>query len=206
MSCSSNMRIYTRWYCSSSYNCYNAVTELRACLHGGGGPQIGEVTCGGSPHLSCKRHQIKLRDYMDRRVTSPIWSPPPPCKQTLSKAPFAHLLLDQHWEAHGYVADKVYFRECNPLLQGLGPVVQSLISANRGFNFNPGFFFCPIAFPQIIFLSFLAYPIIKLWTKRNKLNLPTKPWVILNHHWTTGTRWEPLPSPPLTSWGPFTNC
>ena len=22
---------------------------LRACLHGGGGPQIGEVTCGGSP-------------------------------------------------------------------------------------------------------------------------------------------------------------
>ena len=24
---------------------------LRACLHGGGGPQIGEVTCGGSRHL-----------------------------------------------------------------------------------------------------------------------------------------------------------
>ena len=33
---------------------------LRACLHGGGGPQIGEVTCGGSPHLSCKRDQIAL--------------------------------------------------------------------------------------------------------------------------------------------------
>ena len=23
-----------------------------ACLHGGGGPQVGEVTCGGSPHLT----------------------------------------------------------------------------------------------------------------------------------------------------------
>ena len=42
---------------------------LRACLHGGGGPQIGEVTCGGSLHLSCKRDQIKMRDYVDRRVT-----------------------------------------------------------------------------------------------------------------------------------------
>ena len=25
---------------------------LRACLHGGGGPQIGVVACGGSPNLS----------------------------------------------------------------------------------------------------------------------------------------------------------
>ena len=29
--------------------------KLRACLHGGGGPQAGEVKCGVSPHLSCKR-------------------------------------------------------------------------------------------------------------------------------------------------------
>ena len=43
--------------------------EFRACLHEGGGPRIGEVTCGGSPHLSCKCHQLKMRDYMDRRVT-----------------------------------------------------------------------------------------------------------------------------------------
>ena len=63
--------------------------NIRACLHGGGGPQIGEVTCGGSPHLSCKRDQIKMRDYMDRRVTppkrvtSPTWGLPPPCKQAL---------------------------------------------------------------------------------------------------------------------------
>ena len=64
--------------------------NIRACLHGGGGPQVGEVTFGGSPHLSCKRDQIKMRDYMDRRVTppkrvtSPTRGPPPPCKQALS--------------------------------------------------------------------------------------------------------------------------
>ena len=47
--------------------------RLKACLHGGGGPQVGEVTCGGSLHLTCKRDQIKMRDYMDKRVTSPTW-------------------------------------------------------------------------------------------------------------------------------------
>ena len=58
-----------------------------ACLHGAGGPQIGEVTCGASPHLSCKHDQIKMKDYMHRRVTlpqqvaSPTWGPPPPSKQ-----------------------------------------------------------------------------------------------------------------------------
>ena len=63
---------------------------LRACLHEGGGPQVGEVTCGGLPHLTCKRDQIKLRDCMNRRVTppervtSPTWGPPPPCKQAIS--------------------------------------------------------------------------------------------------------------------------
>ena len=64
--------------------------SLRACLRGGRGLQIGEVTCGRSPHLSCKRDQIKKRDYTDRqvtppkRVTSPTWGPPPPCKQALN--------------------------------------------------------------------------------------------------------------------------
>ena len=59
----------------------------KACLHGGGRPQIGEVT----PHLSCKRDQIKIGDYMDRRVTppkwvaSPTWGPTPPCKQALKR-------------------------------------------------------------------------------------------------------------------------
>ena len=37
--------------------------RLRACLHGGGGPQLGEVTCGRSPHLSCKRDQIRRYSY-----------------------------------------------------------------------------------------------------------------------------------------------
>ena len=41
---------------------------LTACLHG---PQTGELRCGGSPHPSCKRDQIKMREYKDRRVTSP---------------------------------------------------------------------------------------------------------------------------------------
>ena len=65
--------------------------SLKACFHRGGRPKIGEVTCGGSPHLSCKCDQIKMRDYMDRRVTppkrvtSPTWGPPPPCKQALRK-------------------------------------------------------------------------------------------------------------------------
>ena len=45
-----------------------------------------------SPHLSCKRDQSKIRNYMDRwvtpprRVTSPTWGPPPPCKQALREA------------------------------------------------------------------------------------------------------------------------
>ena len=58
--------------------------SFRASVHGGGGPQVGEVTCGGSPHLSCKRDKIKMRDYIDRWVTSPTWGPPPPLKQALS--------------------------------------------------------------------------------------------------------------------------
>ena len=45
------------------------------------GPRVGEVTCGGLPHLTCTRDHIKIRDYMDRkvtppkRVTSPTWGP-----------------------------------------------------------------------------------------------------------------------------------
>ena len=70
--------------------CCTFVLLIRACLRGGGGPQIGEVTCGGSPHLLCKREQIKMRDYIDRRVTPPkqvtslTWGPRTPCKQALN--------------------------------------------------------------------------------------------------------------------------
>ena len=53
-------------------------SAFRACLHGGGGPQVGGVTCGGSPHLSCKRDQIKMRNYVDRRVTHQSGLPHPP--------------------------------------------------------------------------------------------------------------------------------
>ena len=35
------------------------------------GPQVSEVTCGGLPHLSCKRDHIKMREYMDRQVIPP---------------------------------------------------------------------------------------------------------------------------------------
>ena len=38
---------------------------------------------GRSPHLSCKRDQDKIRNYIDRRVISPTWGPPLPCKQAL---------------------------------------------------------------------------------------------------------------------------
>ena len=44
---------------------------FRVCLHGGGGPQIGEVTHVAG-HLSCKHDQIKMGDYMDRWDTSPF--------------------------------------------------------------------------------------------------------------------------------------
>ena len=43
---------------------------------------------GGSPHLSCKCDQNKIRNYMNRRVTSPTWGPPPPCKQALNCCSF----------------------------------------------------------------------------------------------------------------------
>ena len=65
---------------------------IRACLHGGGGPQIGEVTWGwpGHPTYHVNMIKLKMRDYMDRWVTppkwvtSPTWGPQPPCKQALS--------------------------------------------------------------------------------------------------------------------------
>ena len=55
------------------------------------GAQVGEVIWVGLSHLTCKRDHIKMTDYMDRRVTppkrvtSPIWGSPPPCKQALSR-------------------------------------------------------------------------------------------------------------------------
>ena len=55
----------------------------------------------GWPHLSSKRDQIKMRHYMDRRVTPPkwvtipTWGPLPPCKQTLKVSPAPFLQFKQ---------------------------------------------------------------------------------------------------------------
>ena len=90
---------------------YLILRVLSARLHGGGGGggrEVGEVNRLGrvtrlsliwSPHLSCKRDQVKTGDYMDRRVTppkkvsSPTWGPPPPCKQALNYAILARQYL-----------------------------------------------------------------------------------------------------------------
>ena len=70
--------------------------RFRACLNRGGGPQIGEVTCSGSPHLTCKRDKIEMRDYMAERVTLPTWGPPPRCKQALTQTVTRlYILLEQ---------------------------------------------------------------------------------------------------------------
>ena len=61
---------------------------------------------GESHHLSSTRDLVKIRDYMDKRVTppkrvtSPTWGPPPPCKQALSHEFFS----------------KIYVRDRKPLL------------------------------------------------------------------------------------------
>ena len=64
--------------------------SLRACLHGGGGPQEGEVTrLGGVTRLSIYSLILIWSRLHDRwgdlpHVTSPTWGPPPPCKQALN--------------------------------------------------------------------------------------------------------------------------
>ena len=49
---------------------------IKNLLHGGWGPPVDEVTCGGSPQSYYKCDQINMRDYMD-----PTLGPLPPCKQ-----------------------------------------------------------------------------------------------------------------------------
>ena len=56
-------------FCTFLHRCFarrttwNFQKHLRACLRGGGGPQIGEVTCGGLPHPTYKSDHIKKRLY-----------------------------------------------------------------------------------------------------------------------------------------------
>ena len=82
--------VLSQWdCCSPARRFYTTKFCIRAYLHGGGGPQVGEVTFVKLPHLTCKRDHIKMRDYLDRRVTppkrvpSPTWGPPPPYKRAL---------------------------------------------------------------------------------------------------------------------------
>ena len=69
----------------ATFTCQNATPAERVTLPGRSGNRL-----GGLSHLSCKRDQIKMRDYMERRVTPPrrvtssTWGPPPPCKQALN--------------------------------------------------------------------------------------------------------------------------
>ena len=70
--------------------CYPTLSRLHGKMRPrlGGLPYLADraTRLGGLPHLSCKHDQIKMRDYMERRVTpptrvtSPTWGPPPPCK------------------------------------------------------------------------------------------------------------------------------
>ena len=59
------------WSFHSFSICNKDMHYLRAYLHRGGEPQIHEVTCARSPHLSNKLDKISMRDHMDSRVTPP---------------------------------------------------------------------------------------------------------------------------------------
>ena len=77
-------------FCHERDSAWAGCTTLRR-LHGRLSPRLtglpylaDRATCQGwSPHLSCKLDQDKIRNYMDRWVTSPTWGPPPPCERAL---------------------------------------------------------------------------------------------------------------------------
>jgi len=52
-------------------NLHSKQINIRACLHEGGGPQVGEVSCGRLPHLTYKCDQINPfapGDFAEKRV------------------------------------------------------------------------------------------------------------------------------------------
>ena len=72
--------------------------RFRACLHRGGGLQVGEVTCGGSPHLTCTMIKSKREIIWTAELTAtlPTWGPPPRCKQALTQTVTRlYILLEQ---------------------------------------------------------------------------------------------------------------
>ena len=66
-----------------------AIVLLRACSHWGRGPQVGEVTLLGGVtrpsiwSLTLIWPRLHGRWGDPPHITSPIWGPPPPCKQAL---------------------------------------------------------------------------------------------------------------------------
>ena len=78
-----------------------AFSSVRACLHEGGGPQVGDVnviklkretewTCldlSDDPACAvmCKGGFDFVRVTPLKRDTTPTWGPPPPCKQALRR-------------------------------------------------------------------------------------------------------------------------
>ena len=50
--------------------CTNSVSRIRPRLRGLPGLADRATHLGDSPHLSCKRYQIKMRDYIDGLVPS----------------------------------------------------------------------------------------------------------------------------------------
>ena len=58
---------------------------LRACLFGGGGAQVGEVTRLSIQSLILMWSRWHVRWGNPPHVTSPTWGPPPSCKQALSR-------------------------------------------------------------------------------------------------------------------------
>ena len=92
---------------------------------------MGEVACGGSFHLSCKRDKIKLRDYINRRatqpkrVTSPTWGPPPPCKQALSLSWPSPVLYRNLVSKYPFQSRPFYFMQ---LLYDVSTLFEELLS------------------------------------------------------------------------------
>ena len=107
---------------------------------------------GGLPHLSCKQDQIKMRDYMERRVTplrrvtSPTWGPPPPCKQALNlhinkatktrgdKQLFNHTFYETNFKPKLFTANV----ECNGTVIKLPKTEKPILFLNFKFSLNGG--------------------------------------------------------------------
>ena len=134
--------------------------SFRACLYGGGGPQAGEVTCleawGNPPvHITLILIWSRLHDRWGDPplVTSPIWGPPPPCKQALlchgCLVRFVIMLIIHPsfaigleklpaWERkdHSFVTPKHYFKRCYVSGSFQKPLMQSISKSSLSLPIN----------------------------------------------------------------------